>query len=127
MPFYFGETITTDLVNYNGDYHYGDAPKGKNRNQTTDVGSFPPNAFGLYDMHGNVYEWCQDDLHKNYINAPKDGIAWINQSSDTKVLRGGSWYASPENCRSAYRYNRKVSHSSYAVGFRVVCVASTPK
>jgi formylglycine-generating enzyme required for sulfatase activity/uncharacterized caspase-like protein len=120
-PFYFGETITTDLVNYNGDYTYANAPKGKNRKQTTDVGSFPPNAFGLYDMHGNVYEWCQDDLHKNYINAPKDSIAWISQNRDTKVLRGGSWYASPENCRSAYRYNHKASYSSYAVGFRVVC------
>jgi formylglycine-generating enzyme required for sulfatase activity/uncharacterized caspase-like protein len=121
MPFYFGETITTDLVNYNGNYIYGDAPKGKNRNQTTDVGSFPPNAFGLYDMHGNVWEWCQDDWHDNYANAPNDGNAWTSQGGDLKLLRGGSWGFNPGYCRSAYRNSTYLVNDGNNIGFRVVC------
>ncbi|MFM6254295.1 MAG: formylglycine-generating enzyme family protein, partial [Dolichospermum sp.] len=77
-PFHFGETITTDLANYCGYYTYGDGSKGQYREKTTDVGSFPPNPFVLHDMHGNVWEWCQDDWHENYINAPDDGSAWIS-------------------------------------------------
>jgi len=119
MPFYFGETITTDLVNYDGNYIYGDAPKGKNRRETTNVGSFPPNAFGLYDMHGNVWEWCQDDWHDDYANAPKDGSVWTNQFSSIKLLRGGSWDSIPENCRSAFRRINNLDYRN--VGFRVVC------
>ncbi|MFN4875064.1 MAG: SUMF1/EgtB/PvdO family nonheme iron enzyme, partial [Aphanizomenon sp.] len=95
-PFSFGDNITTDLVNYDGTYPYKSAPKGEYREQTTDVGTFPPtfppNPFGLYDMHGNVWEWCEDDWHENYIDAPTDGSAWNSQSgSNTKLLRGGSW------------------------------------
>lgn len=99
-PFYFGETITTDLANYRGtdwDYrgtvysgNYGQGPKGTYRQKTTPVGSFPPNAFGLYDMHGNVLERCQDDEHYNYNGAPTDGRAWVNDNPDNKLLRGGS-------------------------------------
>ena len=108
-PFSFGDNITTDLVNYDGTYPYKSAPKGKYREQTTDVGTFPPtfppNAFGLYDMHGNVWEWCEDDWHENYIDAPTDGSAWNSQSgSNTKPLRGGSWLDAAGDCRSAYRY-----------------------
>ena len=76
-PFHYGETITTELVNYNGEYPYCDAPKGENRKKTTPVGQFPANAFGLYDMHGNVWEWCADDWHDSYEGAPKDGSVWI--------------------------------------------------
>ncbi len=128
-PFHFGETITTDLANYNGNYTYGQEPKGVYREETTEVGSFGvANNFGLYDMHGNVYEWCLDDWHDNYTDAPADGSAWF--SSDDKlsdktgraVLRGGSWLNPPRLCRSAFRdgYNR--DNRNYNIGFRVVCV-----
>ncbi|WP_222620635.1 formylglycine-generating enzyme family protein [Sphaerospermopsis sp. LEGE 00249] len=118
-PFYFGNTITTDLVNYDGNYSYGAAPKGKYRQQTTDVGSFPPNAFGLYDMHGNVWEWCEDDWVDNYNNAPKYGNAVTSQSR-YNVLRGGSWYDYPSNCRSASRSNLSPDLSYNHYGFRLV-------
>ncbi len=120
-PFYFGKTITTDLVNYNGNYPYGSAPKGKDREQTTDVGTFPPNAFGLYDMHGNVWEWCQDTWHDNYKGAPTDGSAWINNGDSSRpVLRGGSWSDKSSYCRSAYRnfYGSDIRYPF--VGIRVV-------
>ena len=119
-PFHFGETITTDLANYNAT-QYASEPKGKYLEQTIDVGSFPPNAFGLYDMHGNVWEWCQDDWHDNYINAPKDGSAWTSQSGNNKLLRGGSWLTYPRDCRSACRYYYNLDDDYYNIGFRVVC------
>ncbi|WP_293056691.1 bifunctional serine/threonine-protein kinase/formylglycine-generating enzyme family protein [Okeania sp. SIO2B3] len=121
-PFYFGETITSELVNYNGNYTYRDAPKGKYQEQTTNVGSFPPNAFGLYDMHGNVCEWCQDIWHDNYQGAPNDGSAWQDRDIDSSPMRGGSWYDNPEFCRSAIRvsYFGRVFRYNY-FGFRIVC------
>ncbi|MDE5107091.1 MAG: formylglycine-generating enzyme family protein, partial [Trichodesmium sp. St17_bin3_1_1] len=121
-PFYFGETITTELVNYDGNYTYGNAPKGEYRKQTTPVGQFPANAFGLYDMHGNVREWCADEWHQNYAGAPTDGSVWLNGNEHQSPLRGGSWVISPLNCRSAIRNNsgRRVVHDIYS-GFRVVC------
>jgi len=125
-PFSFGDNITTDLVNYNGNYPYKSAPKGKYREQTTDVGTFPPtfppNPFGLYDMHGNVWEWCEDDWHENYIDAPTDGSAWNSQSgSNTKLLRGGSWLNNARHCRSAFRDRLSRDIRFYFYGFRVVC------
>ena len=119
-PFYFGESITPDLVNYDGNYAYAAAPKGKYREQTTDVGTFPPNAFGLYDMHGNVWEWCEDDWQENYVNAPISGSALISLSKH-KLLRGGSWGNNPEYCRSACRLNDLLVLNNHYVGFRVVC------
>jgi formylglycine-generating enzyme required for sulfatase activity/tRNA A-37 threonylcarbamoyl transferase component Bud32 len=120
-PFYFGESITSELVNYNGNYTYGSAPKGQNRQQTTDVGSFPPNAFGLYDMHGNVWEWCLDDYIDNYSDAPKDGSALTGRSGDIKLLRGGSWISKPQGCRSGDRNNNLHPFRISGFGFRVVC------
>jgi formylglycine-generating enzyme required for sulfatase activity len=122
-PFYFGESVTPDLVNYDGNYAYAAAPKGKYRKQTTDVGTFPPNPFGLYDMHGNVWEWCEDNWQKNYINAPLNGSASISQST-FKVLRGGSWSYFPGYCRSACRYYADAGFGSSSLGFRVVCGAA---
>ncbi|MBR8838953.1 MAG: formylglycine-generating enzyme family protein [Stigonema ocellatum SAG 48.90 = DSM 106950] len=123
-PFYFGETITTALVNYDGNYTYGSAPKGTYRQQTTDVGSFPPNAFGLYDMHGNVWEWCQDNWHENYSGAPTDGYVWQNDNDNqSRLIRGGSWVYIPRNCRSAARNWDRRDYSDGIVGFRVVVAA----
>ncbi|GCL46444.1 SUMF1/EgtB/PvdO family nonheme iron enzyme [Microcystis aeruginosa] len=123
-PFYFGETITGELANYRSSETYADEYKGEYRQQTTPVGQFPPNAFGLYDMHGNVWEWCADTWHDNYDGAPRDGSAWIENGDDNRSPpRGGSWYDSPNNCRSAFRGKlyRRVSGSNS--GFRVVCGA----
>ena len=120
-PFYFGETITTNLANYNGEYVFASEPKDQYRKETTSVGQFPPNAFGLYDMHGNVWEWCADDWHSNYNGAPSDGSAWIrNDGVTTKIIRGGSYNYFPRYCRSAFRYGDLAPDSSN--GFRVVCV-----
>ncbi|MBS3026402.1 MAG: SUMF1/EgtB/PvdO family nonheme iron enzyme [Dolichospermum sp. DET50] len=119
-PFYFGESITPDLVNYNGNYTYASVPKGQNRQQTTDVGTFPPNSFGLYDMHGNVWEWCQDDYRNDYINAPTDGSALTSLGVRRKILRGGSWNYIPGYCRSAFRYSFNLAYAR-DIGFRVVC------
>jgi eukaryotic-like serine/threonine-protein kinase len=115
-PYYFGDQITTDLVNYGRNEKYG---------QTTEVGKFPPNAFGLYDMHGNVCEFCEDNWHENYINAPIDGSVWINQSKEERVvMRGGSWIHNPGCCRSAYRLNLIGCCYDGYIGFRVVCAGA---
>ncbi|MTJ52664.1 formylglycine-generating enzyme family protein [Anabaena sp. UHCC 0253] len=123
-PFHFGETITSDLANYRGTETYASEPKGKFREETIEVGSFPPNSFGLYDMHGNVWEWCQDDWHDNYTNAPKYGSAWTSLSDSVKVLRGGSWFSNPEGCRSADRNYNVRDDRFLNFGFRVVCVSA---
>jgi len=109
-PFHFGKTITPNLANYNN-----------NCGETTDVGSFPPNAFGLYDMHGNVWEWCADPWHENYNGAAIDGSVWESDgNTQYRVLRGGSWYIDPWYCRSAVRSRGvPVSRDRY-FGFRVV-------
>ena len=122
-PFYFGDTITPDLVNYDGSNSpYGSAPKGLYRQQTTDVGSFPPNAFGLYDMHGNVYEWCSDKWHDNYNGAPTDGSSWETGGDNNRVQRGGSWSGHALYCRCAFRYRNSAVDRYRNFGFRVVCV-----
>ncbi|MFM6270812.1 MAG: formylglycine-generating enzyme family protein, partial [Dolichospermum sp.] len=78
--------------------------------------------FGLYDMHGNVWEWCQDDRHNNYEGAPTDGSAWIsNNAKSDKLLRGNSWYYGPDYCRSASRNYNDAGFDGYNFGFRVVC------
>jgi formylglycine-generating enzyme required for sulfatase activity len=120
-PFHFGETITTDLANYDGNYIYASGPKGKSRQQTTEVGKFPPNAFGLYDMHGNIWEWCQDAWHDSYEKAPADGTARMSENDNNyPLLRGGSWDNDPRFCRSAFRYRHARVSWNDNVGFRVV-------
>ncbi len=119
--FYFGETITTDLANYNGDC-YDSEPEGEDRQETTTVGSFPANAFGLYDMHGNVWEWCADFWHHEYTNALTDGSAWlIGGDKLNRPARGGSWLNDPKYCRSACRRPNELDSKYNCLGFRVVC------
>ncbi|RKZ76017.1 MAG: hypothetical protein DRR19_28940, partial [Candidatus Parabeggiatoa sp. nov. 1] len=128
-PFYFGETITTELANYN-----------MSRGETTDVGSFPPNGFGLYDMHGNVWEWCADIYYENYNGAPNDGGAWLAEKyqkwslanlfskkdiKTTRLLRGGSFAHDPSGCRAANRGGGTSDGRGYRRGVRVVAVAWT--
>jgi formylglycine-generating enzyme required for sulfatase activity len=119
--------ITPEVANYNGDYAYNKGAKGKNRGETTPVDHFElANAFGLSDMHGNVYEWCQDHWHSSYAGVPTDGRAWIDQGAEenkSRVRRGGAWSSFPWYCRSAYRDNNFPRDSDYFIGFRVVCVA----
>ncbi|MGF1672887.1 MAG: formylglycine-generating enzyme family protein [Rivularia sp. (in: cyanobacteria)] len=123
-PFHFGETITGDLANYDASMIFADELKGELRQETTPVGQFPPNAFGLYDMHGNVWEWCLDNWHDNYEGATTDGSAWIEadeNENNHRVLRGGSWYSLPSDCRSANRYRYDSNLDNYNIGLRVVC------
>jgi formylglycine-generating enzyme required for sulfatase activity/uncharacterized caspase-like protein len=121
-PFYFGETLTTDLANYDGNKVYADEPKGRYCNQTNEVGIFLPNAFGLYDMHGNVWEWCADHWHQNYQDAPIDGSAWLSKNeNNNRLIRGGSWSINPGRCRSDYRSEATPSYRISFIGFRIVC------
>jgi formylglycine-generating enzyme required for sulfatase activity len=132
-PFHFGETLNDDLANYCAEDReikdtlykgiYGRGILGKYRKETTEVGQFPPNQFGLYDMHGNVLEWCEDDWHSSYEGAPVDGSAWVdsNQTDKYRLLRGGSWFNYPRNCRSAFRNLNSRDFTNDYVGFRVCC------
>jgi formylglycine-generating enzyme required for sulfatase activity len=116
-PFYFGETLSTEVANYDGYHIYGNGQKGEYRKETTEVGSFPANGFGLYDMHGNLWEWCEDDYVNNY-NEPRTQKAY-KRTSIIKVLRGGSWNFNPTFCRSADRIGGNAVFSNFVRGFRL--------
>ena len=112
--YHFGEKISTELANSSGAYQ-----------GTTQVGRFGANGFGLYDMHGNVWEWCLDLWHENYKGAPIDGSAWLTSGEDEfRALRGGSWYYGPVGCRAACRARDACGNRSDVIGFRVVCASS---
>lgn len=122
-PFYFGETLATSQANCNGRVALRSGIKGTYRKVTTDVGSFPPNDFGLYDLHGNVLEWCRDRWHDNYEGAPADGSAWtVGGDEHFRLLRGGAWSLNPEYCRSALRFNQDPAARDSCFGFRIVSV-----
>lgn len=108
----FGQSLTKEQANFNS-----------NVRKTTPAGQYPPNNFGLYDMHGSVWEWCQDHWHTNYEGAPKDGIAWMTGDSHYHISRGGSWAVYPGKCGSAFRIFYPPGYRHNDLGFRVVCSA----
>jgi formylglycine-generating enzyme required for sulfatase activity len=120
-PFYTGARITTDQANFYGTHTHNGSAKGEYRKQTVPAGSFPANDFGLYDMHGNVWEWCQDAWHENYQGAPTDGSPWEDGGSEARVVRGGSWRNDPDDVRSSARHGFHPSLSDLNLGFRVYC------
>ncbi len=125
-PFAYGPTLTTELANYVGLHTYALEPTGEYRHATVEVGSLPPNAFGLCEMHGNVWEWCEDRWHESYDGAPADGSAWTaraagkSKEKDSRVLRGGCWHDPPDVCRSAARVRLGPEEPEDWAGFRVV-------
>ncbi|BBO86803.1 hypothetical protein DSCO28_73690 (plasmid) [Desulfosarcina ovata subsp. sediminis] len=91
------------------------------------VGEKEPNGFGLYDMHGNVWEWVEDDWHGNYNGAPDDGSVWIdNPRGSNRIIRGGSWIISARYCRSAYRYGHGPANRNSGLGFRLALSPGQP-
>jgi formylglycine-generating enzyme required for sulfatase activity len=107
-PFSTGATISTDQANFGG-----------NGGSAKEVGSFKANAFGLHDMHGNVWEWVEDCWNGSYSGAPTDGSVWTSGDCTSRVLRGGSWYGNPRLLRSANRDRFTTDFRNYGFGFRV--------
>ncbi|MGC1310286.1 MAG: formylglycine-generating enzyme family protein [Phormidesmis sp.] len=125
-PFHYGDTILAEVANYDGNFTYANGPKDKMRGKTTSINEFDvANAFGLSDMHGNVFEWCQDHWHHNYEGVPTDGSAWLtDDQASRRILRGGSWADGSWDCRSAYRNDVRPDYRRDIIGFRVSCSVS---
>ena len=120
--FSFGNTFTSDLANFYGKSPYGTNEQGEYREKTTPVKSFPPNPWGLYDMHGNLYEWCSDWYEEKPLET-KDPTG--PNSGDGRIIRGGAWDRKATSCRSAYRYSRDPNRRAHNIGFRVVLINTT--
>jgi formylglycine-generating enzyme required for sulfatase activity len=135
-PFHFGTSLSAKQANFNGRFPYGGAPVGPYLRKTARVGSYAPNAWGLYDMHGNVAEWCSDFYDKNYYRhsprvdprGPARGVlstgfgAWPDRTKQFyRVARGGCWLDEGRGCRSAYRLKAMPQEANRLIGFRVVC------
>jgi formylglycine-generating enzyme required for sulfatase activity len=119
-PFWWGSTITTEQANYDGNFTYDDGVRGVWRKSTVPVETFEPNPWGLYQVHGNVCEWCEDAWHNDYRDAPADGTAWLQRAdARLRVLRGGSWSGNPRELRAANRNRGAVGFRDNRNGFRL--------
>ncbi len=117
-PFWFGNELTTDDANYDGNFHYNNGKKGEYREETMPVKSFRRNPWGLYQIHGNVWEWCEDYWHDNHQGADPNGGARPQGENKGHVCRGGSWVSSGKDLRSAIRgYWHVVNAGNF--GFRL--------
>ncbi len=118
----FGEKVTTEIANFFADFSFTENYEENYRNTPVATDSFWPNGFGLYNMHGNVFEWCADDYHESYQGAPSDAKQWMSGNAQaSKVMRGGSWFNDTPYCRSASRDKNSQTGRSNSFGFRVVC------
>jgi formylglycine-generating enzyme required for sulfatase activity len=120
QPFHLGLALSSTLANFDGNYPYGGAPRGAYFKRTTAVGSYPANGFGLHDLHGNVWEWCQDWYGEHYYAESPAEDPQGPPSGDRRVVRGGCWSSPGSNCRTAYRGKLEPGDHLYRVGFRVV-------
>jgi formylglycine-generating enzyme required for sulfatase activity len=118
-PFWWGASFSTSQANYNGGYTYGGEPTGENRQKTVPVDSFSPNPWGLYQVHGNSYDWVEDCYHDSYNGAPFDGSAWTSGNCNARVVRGGAWSSAPWVLRSAFRSKFPSDFRSSNHGFRL--------
>jgi len=119
-PFYTGDTISTSQANYDGSKTYASGAKGLQLKQTVDIGMYPPNPFGLHDMHGNVWEWCMDWFDADYYKESPGTDPTGPPTGGSRVIRGGCWQSHPTKCRSAERDAYNPSKSNDTIGFRVL-------
>jgi formylglycine-generating enzyme required for sulfatase activity len=131
--FHFGDSLSSKRANFNGGFPYGGGEKGPYLRMTAKVGSYPPNGFGLHDMHGNLCEWCSDYYDKDYYRkspredpkGPEQGVVHTDYEDFYRVIRGGCWLDEARACRSAYRFKAMPNEPNRLVGFRVVCEVDT--